>query len=91
MVFKGEVGGGWRLKGCGELKRGLKNYQQRRAGTLPVVGERERDRERQRERKRERESEANGMKRRSGREAREEAGCSVKSEPLRSLGTFFPV
>lgn len=29
---------GWRLKGCGELKRGLKNYQQGRAGirvTLP--------------------------------------------------------
>lgn len=24
---------GWRLKGCGELKRGLKNYQQGRAGT----------------------------------------------------------
>lgn len=22
---------GWRLKGCGELKRGLKNYQQGRA------------------------------------------------------------
>lgn len=24
---------GWWLKGCGELKRGLKNYQQGRAGT----------------------------------------------------------
>jgi len=76
------------LKGCGELKRGLKNYQQRRAGTLHVVGENKRKRERERERERER-SERDGM-RRSGR-AREEGGCSVKSEPLRSLGKFFPV
>jgi len=31
---------GWRLKGCGELKRGLKNYQQGRASirvTLPSM------------------------------------------------------
>jgi hypothetical protein len=40
------------LKGCGELKRGLKNYQQRRAGTLHVVGENKRKRERERERER---------------------------------------
>lgn len=25
---------GWRLKGCGELKRGLKNYQQGRAARV---------------------------------------------------------
>jgi len=49
MVFKGKVGvvgeRGWRLKGCGGLKRGLKNYQQGRAGTLPVVEEREKEKE----------------------------------------------
>jgi len=63
---------GWRLKGCGELKRGLKNYQQGRAGirvTLPrrlalarkqdggELGASGRKRERERERERERQRE----------------------------------
>lgn len=78
---------GWRLKGCGELKRGLKNYQQGRAGirvTLPrqLALTRKQDdgelgaSERARERK--------------GDEAEMRKG-SVKPEPLRSLGTFFSV
>jgi len=76
---------GWRLKGCGELKRGLKNYQQGRASIRcypPIDDSPSRGTGRRRVGDKERDKERNEPRIRRG---------SIKSEPLRSLGTFFSV
>lgn len=64
---------GWRLKGCGELKRGLKNYQQGRtpASVLPSPSAARRARRARGERAEE------GERQREGRSEDAERRCKV--------------
>lgn len=100
-----EAVSGWRLKGCGELKRGLKNYQQGRPACYPPPSARrlalaeQRAETRQRkardknEEKKQREREKEGDKVIERRRGAEDETVtwrgSVKSEPAVSRHIFF--
>lgn len=97
-----EAVSGWRLKGCGELKRGLKNYQQGRPACYPLrrhdgsplpSSAQKQDNEklgtRTKRRNREREGDKVIERRRGAEDETVTRRGSVKSEPAVSRHIFF--